>query len=214
MSTSPVVYTLSDAIAQFESGGNPNSVSNQNNNPGNLVPGNLTAAFGGTAGGAGGFAQFPTGYEGAMAEDQLVGNLAGNGDTIAQLVDQWAGTAYGNSQASVDGYVAALTKATGLSADTPLNSAAATGTATQSSTSGTTTTSTSTPASTPAQTSSSPSSWSSWFSAFSAYLNPENLVVGIIGFILLAGGILMLKTTQTVIQSSVKAGKKVAAFAA
>lgn len=210
MSTSPVVYTLSDAIAQFESGGNPNSVSNQNNNPGNLVPGNLTASFGGTAGGVGGFAQFPTGYEGAMAEDQLVGNLVSNGDSIAQLVDTWAGTAYGNSQASVDGYNQALSQATGLSATTPLNSAAA---ANATGTSGTTGPSTSTSTSTPTQTSSTPSSWSSWFSAFSAYLNPENLVVGIIGFILLAGGILMLKTSQTVIQSAVRTGRRVASIA-
>jgi hypothetical protein len=205
---STLVQTIAGTIATQEGADVPGSLAQKNNNPGNLVYAPWEAAYGATQG-QGGFASFPSVSSGEAAVEYRVGQLVNEGDSISQIVDTWAGTQYGNSQASVDSYVANLTSATGISADTPLNSSdaqtlynglpdigSASGGVQQSlqglpgtATAGTATAGT--------------ASGGGW-SALLAALNPENIVIAVIGVACLAGGLLMLKTTQVVISKTAR----------
>ena len=191
---------LAATIARVESGGNPNSVSAQNNNPGNLVYSPWESSLGGSPGGVGGFAQFPTPAAGQTALQTLLAKMINQGKSITQIVSTWAGTQYGNSQASVDGYVAALSKASGLDPNASVMSqigevANTVGAATDNAVSNVT------GLPTADQAASDPTSL---FSDFS----PINIASFVGGVVCLLGGLLLLKQTQTIIQTGSNVAKK------
>ena len=137
MSSPSLVFPAIDAaIAQFESGGNPAAASVQANNPGALQPGAFATQYGATgamavAGGQQ-IATVPTAAAGAAAQDALVQNYASQGDTIAQLIQNWVGpnspapTSYQNFVANAVGQPAS-TPVSQLAGVAPSSSASAAG---------------------------------------------------------------------------------------
>ena len=109
------------AIQKFE-GYAPGTLAYQNNNPGNLVYAPWEAAYGCTAGGAGGFAKCPTYEAGQQIQDSLVTSYADKGLSLSDMIAKWSPpTASGNSQTSYNNYVASVATDTGLDPSLPIS---------------------------------------------------------------------------------------------
>lgn len=104
---------IDQAITNFE--GKPGDLNYRNNNPGNMVYAPWMAAYGCSAGGAGGFATCVSMDAGQAVLDKRVTDLVSQGDSVSDLLYTWAGPQYsGNSQTSYDNYVASVAASTGL----------------------------------------------------------------------------------------------------
>jgi hypothetical protein len=115
--------SLDLAIQQAE-GYYPGSAAYRNNNPGNLVPSSIASQYGGTGGGAGGFAVFPDYNSGQRAQDALVTQYySSNPDaTLSSLLSMWApSSAPGNSKASLQQYELNVSNILGVPPDTKLS---------------------------------------------------------------------------------------------
>jgi hypothetical protein len=119
------------AIQQFE-GWAPGSVSYQNNNPGNLQYASWEAAYGCSAGGAGGFALCPSYAAGQAIEDHLVSVYVGQGDSLSDLLAAWCppGASGGCTQQQYENYVAYVVGETGYDPSLPISGQLADGAAT------------------------------------------------------------------------------------
>lgn len=105
--------SIANEIQQLE-GWFSGSVSQTNNNPGNLMYAGQPGATGQTAAG---FAVFPTYQAGYQALQNQIALDASRGLTISQFANKYAPAAGGNDPAS---YAAQLAAATGLSVNDPL----------------------------------------------------------------------------------------------
>ena len=108
--------SVANEIQQLE-GWFTGSVSQTNNNPGNLMYAGQPGATGQTAAG---FAIFPTYQAGYQALQNQIALDASRGLTISQFANKYAPAAGGNDPAS---YAAQLAAATGLSVNDPLSMA-------------------------------------------------------------------------------------------
>ena len=108
--------SVANEIQQLE-GWFTGSVSQTNNNPGNLMYAGQPGATGQTAAG---FAIFPTYQAGYQALQNQIALDASRGLTISQFANKYAPAAGGNDPAS---YAAQLAAATGLSVNDPLSAA-------------------------------------------------------------------------------------------
>ena len=108
--------SIANEIQQLE-GWFSGSVSQTNNNPGNLMYAGQPGATGQTAAG---FAIFPTYQAGYQALQNQIALDASRGLTISQFANKYAPAAGGNDPAS---YAAQLAAATGLSVNDPLSMA-------------------------------------------------------------------------------------------
>ena len=108
--------SIANEIQQLE-GWFTGSVSQTNNNPGNLMYAGQPGATGQTAAG---FAIFPTYQAGYQALQNQIALDASRGLTISQFANKYAPAAGGNDPAS---YAAQLAAATGLSVNDPLSMA-------------------------------------------------------------------------------------------
>ena len=108
--------SVANEIQQLE-GWFTGSVSQTNNNPGNLMYAGQPGATGQTAAG---FAVFPTYQAGYQALQNQIALDASRGLTISQFANKYAPAAGGNDPAS---YAAQLAAATGLSVNDPLSMA-------------------------------------------------------------------------------------------
>ena len=108
--------SIANEIQQLE-GWFSGSVSQTNNNPGNLMYAGQPGATGQTAAG---FAVFPTYQAGYQALQNQIALDASRGLTISQFANKYAPAAGGNDPAS---YAAQLAAATGLSVNDPLSMA-------------------------------------------------------------------------------------------
>ena len=104
-------------IIQTIEGWFPGSVSQSNNNPGNLV---YAGQPGATGASSSGFAVFPTVQAGYQALLNQINLDASRGLTIAQFAAKYAPAQDGNDPTS---YAAQLAAATGLSVNDPLSAA-------------------------------------------------------------------------------------------
>jgi hypothetical protein len=107
---------VANAIQTIE-GWFPGSVSQTNNNPGNLV---YAGQSGATGASSSGFAIFPTFQAGYQALLNQINLDASRGLTIAQFASKYAPAQDGNDPTS---YAAQIAAATGLSVDDPLSAA-------------------------------------------------------------------------------------------
>ena len=105
--------SVANEIQQLE-GWFAGSVSQSNNNPGNLVYANQPGATGASSSG---FAVFPTYQAGYQALLNQISLDASRGLTIAQFAQKYAPASDGNDPAS---YAAQIAAATGLSVNDPL----------------------------------------------------------------------------------------------
>jgi hypothetical protein len=112
---------LDEAIANVEGFNSSTSNWSQiNNNPGNIIAG-VFANNNGATGSNGGFAVFPDADTGTQAEDNLIGQYAGQGATLEQMLAAWApGSVAGNDPTSYTNQVSA---ATGVAPNAPVASA-------------------------------------------------------------------------------------------
>lgn len=108
--------TVASAIQTIE-GWFPGSVSQSNNNPGNLKYAGQPGAIGQDASG---FAVFPTVAAGTQALDNQIALDASRGLTIQQFAAKYAPAQDSNNPAS---YAAQIAAATGLSVSDPLSAA-------------------------------------------------------------------------------------------
>lgn len=111
--------SVANEIQQLE-GWFSGSVSQTNNNPGNLMYAGQPGATGQTSAG---FAVFPTYQAGYQALLNQIGLDASRGLTIAQFAQKYAPAQDGNDPTS---YAAQIAAATGLSVNDPLSSASST----------------------------------------------------------------------------------------
>lgn len=195
--------TLPNAIASFEGYGITGSLAQQNNNPGNLVYSPWESEYGGEPGGSGGFASFPDASSGMAALKNRLSQLISQGDSISDIVDTWAGTQYGNSQASVDNYTNFLSQQTGIDANTPLSQALASqGKMTAF---GFTLTPESKSINSKLTSINPITELETWITS-----NAERFATGIIGLIAIAGAIYLFKPIHQVVSKSVDAVKSTA----
>jgi hypothetical protein len=91
----------------------------RNNNPGNIEDGPFARSQPGYAGSDGRFAKFQTPEAGANASGNLLGSYGAKGiNTISGIINRWAPAADNNN---TQAYIAAVSKATGLAPNQPLN---------------------------------------------------------------------------------------------
>jgi hypothetical protein len=124
-SISPAAVSAIAAAITRQEGNAPGSISNRNNNPGNLV---YAGQAGASPGGAGGFAQFSTPAAGQAAlEAQITLDATRGTDitgrpttTIAELINSWAPSS--DPRNNTPAYVASVGIQTGYDVDAPLSS--------------------------------------------------------------------------------------------
>jgi hypothetical protein len=149
--------------------------------------------LGATGAGTNGVAIFPDAATGANAEDALVSNFANQGMNLQELISQWAPpTAPGNSPQATQNYTNYVANQLGVSPTTPV-STLGTGTAANAS---------SNPLSSLLDTE------SAGFGALGSMLGLGSFSISwgriaafLIGLILIAGGLFLLKPTQEIVQS-------------
>ena len=118
-----LAYPSIDAAIQKFEGYAPGTLAYKNNNPGNLVYAPWEAAYGCSAGGAGGFAVCPSYAAGQQIQDALVSTYVDQGLSIQDMLAKWSPpTAQGNSQQSYQNYVASVASDTGLDPSLPISS--------------------------------------------------------------------------------------------
>lgn len=197
MSSSTLAFPGIDAaIASVEGYGQPGTLATVNNNPGNIIAGNYATAQGAT-GTNNGFAVFPNAATGMQAEDNLVQNYANQpGETIQDLINSWApGTQPGNNPGA---YASTVATDVGTTPGASLASqAGVTGTSTGAS-------------------STSPSAFSNLLNAFTGGatsaasnafgLSWSRVAAFVLGLILVAAGLYLLKPTQQIISSAKNLG--------
>lgn len=214
-------------ISQFEGFGTANAPTITNaNNPGAITAGPWAIQNGATGSvvnpsSGQSFATFPDITTGLQAEDNLVSQAANQGATLSDLIAKWAPpNAPGNSQTATTNYTNTVANQLGVSPSTPVSSLAG---VTAPNTPLPTGTATTGPSLLPSSSTLGniangvASAVIPGYNAISNLSSPSiswgRIAAFLLGLILIGAGLFMFKTTQTIIQTGVRAGRGVASLA-
>lgn len=126
-SLSTALTKFANAIQQFESGGNPNAIDVQDNNPGNLKNVGQSGAVGTDS--RNGFAIFSSMADGFAALQKQITLDANRGLTISQFFAKYLGSSgpdyapVNNSQGNSESYAQYVASALGVTTSTPVKTA-------------------------------------------------------------------------------------------
>lgn len=113
--------SLDDALAHFEGFDIPGTISQRQNNPGNIVFGKWAKDHGAVGVGSRGIAVFPDAATGRAAEDANIGNYVDKGASVSDLINKWSPPgAAGNSAEINTNYIKSVAGSTGLDPSLPI----------------------------------------------------------------------------------------------